>query len=95
VGRRKHVLDGGAHWRHRPNTIEPSMCGREGPFCQIWPLAVTLKSPMIGGFRLNGESFGSWTQWTVWHSFAECCPSVMLARVVVPLYLQTVSTQRV
>jgi len=27
VGPVKHVLDGGAHWRHLANTIEPSMCG--------------------------------------------------------------------
>ena len=29
VGPRKHVLGGGAHWRHLANTIEPSMCGGE------------------------------------------------------------------
>jgi len=23
----KHVLDGGAHWRHLTNTRKPSMCG--------------------------------------------------------------------
>jgi len=27
VGPVKHVLDGGAHWRHLANMIEPSMCG--------------------------------------------------------------------
>jgi len=26
VGPGKHVLDGGAHWRHLVNTIEPSVC---------------------------------------------------------------------
>jgi len=25
VGRRKYVLDAGAHWHHLANTIEPSM----------------------------------------------------------------------
>jgi len=32
VGPRKHVLDGGAHWRHMVNTIEPSMCGISAAF---------------------------------------------------------------
>jgi len=27
VSLRKQVLDGGAHWRNLPNTIEPSMFG--------------------------------------------------------------------
>ena len=27
VGPRKHLLGGGAHWRHLANTIEPNMCG--------------------------------------------------------------------
>jgi len=27
MGPRKHVLDGGVHWRNLANTIGPSMCG--------------------------------------------------------------------
>ena len=29
------VLDGGAHWRHLVNTIEPSVCGGDAALCQI------------------------------------------------------------
>ena len=29
---RKHVFDGGAHWRYLANTIEPSMCGSDVAF---------------------------------------------------------------
>jgi len=25
----------GAHWRHRTNTIEPSVCGSDAALCQI------------------------------------------------------------
>ena len=32
VGPRKHVLDGGAHWRQLANTIELSMCGGDAAF---------------------------------------------------------------
>jgi len=32
MGPRKHVLDGGAHWRNLTNTIEPSMWGGEAAF---------------------------------------------------------------
>jgi len=32
VGARKHVLDGGAHWCHLANTIEPSMCSGNAVF---------------------------------------------------------------
>ena len=32
VGRRKHVLDGGAYWRHLANTTEPSVCGGDTAF---------------------------------------------------------------
>jgi len=32
MGPRKHVLDGGAHWRNRANMIEPSMCGGDAAF---------------------------------------------------------------
>jgi len=32
---RKHVLDGGAHWRNLLNITEPSMCGGDAVFCQI------------------------------------------------------------
>jgi len=32
VGPKKHVLDGGAHWHHLANTIEPSMCGGDVAF---------------------------------------------------------------
>jgi len=35
VGLRKHVLDGGTHWRHLPNTIKPSMHGGDAALCQI------------------------------------------------------------
>jgi len=35
VGPRKHVLDGGAHWRHLANTTKPSMCGGDVALCQI------------------------------------------------------------
>jgi len=35
VGPSKHVLDGGAHWRHLANTIEPSTFGGDAAFCQI------------------------------------------------------------
>ena len=35
VGSRKHVLGGGAHWRHMANTTEPSMCGGDVACCQI------------------------------------------------------------
>jgi len=27
VGPGRHVLNGGAHWRHLVNTIEPAVCG--------------------------------------------------------------------
>jgi len=29
---KKYVLDGGAHWHHLVNTIEPSMCGGDAAF---------------------------------------------------------------
>ena len=29
---RKHVLDGGTHWRNLANTIEPSMCVGDAAF---------------------------------------------------------------
>ena len=32
VSPRKHVLDGGAHWRNLANTIEPSMCVGDAAF---------------------------------------------------------------
>jgi len=32
VGPRKHVLDGGAHWRNLSNSIEPSMCCGDAAF---------------------------------------------------------------
>jgi len=32
VGRRKHALDGGAHWHNLANTTEPSMCGGDAAF---------------------------------------------------------------
>jgi len=35
VGPRKHVLDGGAHWRNLANTTEPSVCSRDAALCQI------------------------------------------------------------
>jgi len=35
VGTRKRVLHGAAYWHHLANTIEPSICGGEGTFCQI------------------------------------------------------------
>jgi len=35
VGPRKHVLRGGAPWRHLLNTIAPSMCGGYAACCQI------------------------------------------------------------
>jgi len=35
VGQRKHVLGGGAHWRHLANTIEPSMCAADAAYFQI------------------------------------------------------------
>jgi len=37
VGTKKHVslLDGGTHWCHLANTIEPSMCSGDAAFWQI------------------------------------------------------------
>jgi len=35
VGLRKHVLHGGAHWRHLANTIDLSMCGSNTAFLSI------------------------------------------------------------
>jgi len=32
---RKHILGGGAQWRHVANTIEPSVCGDNAACCQI------------------------------------------------------------
>jgi len=32
VGPRKHVLDGGAHWRNLTNTTEPFMRGSDAAF---------------------------------------------------------------
>jgi len=32
VGPRKHVLDGGAYWRHLANTTGPSICGSDRAF---------------------------------------------------------------
>jgi len=32
VGRRKHVLNGGAHWRHMANPIGPSVRGGDAAF---------------------------------------------------------------
>jgi len=35
-GPRKHALDGGAHWRHLANMIEPSLSGGDAAFfCQM------------------------------------------------------------
>jgi len=35
MGRRNHALDGGAHWRHLANTIEPFGCGGDAALCQV------------------------------------------------------------
>jgi len=35
VGPRKHVLDGGAHWRHLTNTTDRPCAAEMRPFCQI------------------------------------------------------------
>jgi len=35
VGPRKHVLGGGAHWRHIANTTEPSMCGGDAAHVKL------------------------------------------------------------
>ena len=32
IGPRKHVLGGGAHWRHLANTFELSMCSGDAAF---------------------------------------------------------------
>jgi len=34
VGPRKHVIDGGEHWRNLANMIEPSVCSGNAAFCQ-------------------------------------------------------------
>jgi len=39
VCRRKHVLDGGAHWRHLANTIEPSVCSGSAALYQIYRIS--------------------------------------------------------
>ena len=36
VGARKHVLDGGAHWRHLANMTEPSMCGGDAAYLKTF-----------------------------------------------------------
>jgi len=41
VGPRKHVLDGGTHWRHLANTIEPSLCSGDAALCQICKITLT------------------------------------------------------
>jgi len=35
VSPRYRVLDGHAHWRHLPNTTEPSVCGGDAVLCEI------------------------------------------------------------
>jgi len=56
VGPRKHVLDGGAHWRHLANTIEPSMCGGSAAFTSnyfdhllllLWPTGSEVEGHII------------------------------------------------
>jgi len=33
VGTENHVLGWGAHWHHRTNTVEPSVCGGDAALC--------------------------------------------------------------
>ena len=35
MGQRKHVIDGGAQWRHLANKTEPFMCDGNAALCQI------------------------------------------------------------
>ena len=35
VGPRKHILDEGAHWRHRVNTLNCPCAAALRPFCQL------------------------------------------------------------
>ena len=44
---RKHALDGGAHWRHLVNTIEPSMCGSDVAFFSNYLLMFAIQSLVI------------------------------------------------
>jgi len=39
MGQRKHVLDGGAHWHNRANTIERSTCGGDAAGCPLMSTA--------------------------------------------------------
>jgi len=35
LSQRKHVVDGGEHWRHLANTIKPSVCGGDAAFVKL------------------------------------------------------------
>ena len=53
VSPRKHVLDGGAYWRHLANMIEPSMCGCDAPYVKVlWPF-VFIGRPFLKRFTLR------------------------------------------
>jgi len=52
VGPRKHVLDGGAHWRHLANTTEPSVCGGDAALGQITLITRSLGSHCVDRGRL-------------------------------------------
>jgi len=50
---RKHALDGGAHWRHLVNTIEPSMCGSDVAFFSNYLLMFAIQSLVICYCRMT------------------------------------------
>ena len=57
---RKHVLDGGAHWRHLVNTIEPSMCGSDPTFLSnyfnhLFDIALKLQGGVVAQ-RVGGRT---------------------------------------
>jgi len=72
---RKHVLGGGAYWRHLANTIEPSMYGVDAACCQItlttcyyyyyfhkWQLTAVRFDMSAISNRSSLRQFGSWNQ---------------------------------
>ena len=49
VGPRRHVFDGGAHWRHLADTIESSMCSGDAALCQItWTTCQKMQQQLHG-----------------------------------------------
>jgi len=64
VGSRKQVLDGGAHWHHLANTIEPSMCGLLSNYFDHlfnWPAFLSLVQVGLDSEKVRFETTGAET----------------------------------